>query len=178
MPLTLVDGRHIIERRCIDCCLFWGQWGVIGMSYKCRHVRTSSEWLSVYRSDTWSVITRDPISGCGDTVNTSCRNICRGVLAFRTSVKCKTASEWGDEHKRSVFENRVLIRIPLHWLHRASYNILFILSNLDTHIQFVDFKLSPRFEYCICSFGYFPGVSMWYADVSEPCISSIFKGWK
>ena len=27
----------------------------------------------------------------------------------------------------------------------------------------VDFKLSPWFEYCICSFGYFPGVNMWYA---------------
>jgi len=24
----------------------------------------------------------------------------------------------------------------------------------------IDFKLSPWFEYCICSFGYFPGVNM------------------
>jgi len=27
--------------------------------------------------------------------------------------------------------------ISLHWLHRVSYNSLFILSNLDTHTQFV-----------------------------------------
>ena len=27
------------------------------------------------------------------------------------------------------------------------------------------------------SFGYFPGVRLWFADVSEPSISSIFKGW-
>jgi len=27
--------------------------------------------------------------------------------------------------------------LSLYWLHRASYNSLFILSNLDTHIQFV-----------------------------------------
>ena len=26
------------------------------------------------------------------------------------------------------------------------------------------------------SFGYFPGVRLWFADVSEPSISSIFKG--
>jgi hypothetical protein len=29
---------------------------------------------------------------------------------------------------------------------------------------------------CICSFGCFPGVRLWFADVSEPSISSIFKG--
>jgi hypothetical protein len=27
------------------------------------------------------------------------------------------------------------------------------------------------------SFGYFPGVRLLYGDVSEPSISSIFKGW-
>ena len=27
------------------------------------------------------------------------------------------------------------------------------------------------------SFGYFPAVRLWFADVSEPSISSIFKGW-
>ena len=31
--------------------------------------------------------------------------------------------------------------------------------------------------FCIFSFGYFPGVKLQLADVSEPCISSIFKGW-
>ena len=30
---------------------------------------------------------------------------------------------------------------------------------------------------CICSFGYLPGVILWFADVSEPSVSSIFKGW-
>jgi hypothetical protein len=39
------------------------------------------------------------------------------------------------------------------------------------------FKLSPCFEYCIYSFGYFPGVRLWFADVSEPSVSSIFKDW-
>jgi len=32
-------------------------------------------------------------------------------------------------------------------------------------------------ESCMYSFGYFPGVRLWFADVSEPYISSIFKGW-
>ena len=41
----------------------------------------------------------------------------------------------------------------------------------------LDFKLSPCFEYCMYSFGYFPGVRLLFADVSEPSISSIFKGW-
>ena len=30
---------------------------------------------------------------------------------------------------------------------------------------------------CIFSSGYFPGVKLQLVDVSEPCISSIFKGW-
>jgi len=47
---------------------------------------------------------------------------------------------------------------------------LFILSVLD-------FKLSPCLEYCLCSFAYLPGVRLWFADVSEPSVSSIFKGW-
>ena len=41
----------------------------------------------------------------------------------------------------------------------------------------LDFKLSPCFESCMYSFGYFSGVRLWFADVSEPSISSIFKGW-
>ena len=43
--------------------------------------------------------------------------------------------------------------------------------------NFLDFKLSPCFEYCMYSFGYFPGVRLLFADVSEPSINSIFKGW-
>jgi hypothetical protein len=50
------------------------------------------------------------------------------------------------------------------WLHRNMSELL-------------DFKLSPCFEYCMCSFGYFPGVRLWFADVSELSVSSIFKGW-
>ena len=42
----------------------------------------------------------------------------------------------------------------------------------------LDFKLLPCFESCMYSFGYFPGVRLWFADVSEPSISSIFKGWR
>ena len=34
----------------------------------------------------------------------------------------------------------------------------------------LDFKLSPCFESCIYSFGYFPGVRLWFSDVSEPSI--------
>ena len=43
--------------------------------------------------------------------------------------------------------------------------------------KLLDFKLSPCFEPCLYSFGYFPGVRLWFADVSEHSISSIFKGW-
>ena len=50
-------------------------------------------------------------------------------------------------------------------------------SNEWMRICHLDFKLSPCFESCIYSFGYFPGVRLWFADVSEPSISSIFKGW-
>ena len=41
----------------------------------------------------------------------------------------------------------------------------------------LDFKLSPCFESRMYSFGYFLGVRLQFADVSEPSISSIFKGW-
>ena len=37
--------------------------------------------------------------------------------------------------------------------------------------------LSKFLAFCVYSFGYFPGVRLWFADVSEPSISSIFKGW-
>ena len=43
--------------------------------------------------------------------------------------------------------------------------------------KILDFKLSPCFESCKYSFGYFPGVRLWFADVSEPSISSIFP-WR
>ena len=40
-------------------------------------------------------------------------------------------------------------------------------------VDFLDFKLTPCFESCMYSFGYFPGVRLWFADVSESSISSI-----
>ena len=43
-------------------------------------------------------------------------------------------------------------------------------------LQFSCYKLR-RWINCIFSFGYFPGVKLQLADFSEPCISSIFKGW-
>jgi len=51
------------------------------------------------------------------------------------------------------------------------------LVNVVMSLQVLDFKLSPCFESCMYSFWYFPGVRLWFADVSEPSISSIFKGW-
>ena len=42
---------------------------------------------------------------------------------------------------------------------------------------FLDFKLSPCFESCMYSFGYFPGVWLLYADVAEHSICSILIGW-
>ena len=51
-------------------------------------------------------------------------------------------------------------------------------DNMQREItNILDFKLSPCFEYCMYSFGYFPGVRLWFANVSEPSIRSIFKGW-
>ena len=38
----------------------------------------------------------------------------------------------------------------------------------------LDFRLSSGFKYCMCSFGYIPGVRLSSADVSEPSVSSIF----
>ena len=43
--------------------------------------------------------------------------------------------------------------------------------------KILDFKLSPCFESCLYSFGYFPGIWLWFADVSEHSICSIFIGW-
>jgi hypothetical protein len=42
-----------------------------------------------------------------------------------------------------------------------------------------DFCTFPDNDYgtCTFSFGYFPGVRLSFADVSEPSVRSIFKGW-
>jgi hypothetical protein len=53
-----------------------------------------------------------------------------------------------------------------------------LVITINTKIEkILDFKLSPCFEYCVCSFGYFPGFRLWFADVSKPSVRSIFKGW-
>jgi hypothetical protein len=44
------------------------------------------------------------------------------------------------------------------------------------YLLLLDFRLSSGFECCISSFGYFPLVSLSAADLSEPSVSSIFKG--
>jgi hypothetical protein len=43
-------------------------------------------------------------------------------------------------------------------------------------IYLLDFTLSPCSEYCIPSFGWFPGVWILYADVSKHSVCSIFIG--
>jgi hypothetical protein len=48
-------------------------------------------------------------------------------------------------------------------------------DNIVLHV--LDFKLSPCLESCVYSFGYFPGVWLLKADVSEHSICSIFMGW-
>ena len=52
----------------------------------------------------------------------------------------------------------------------------FIFNGLRIYLV-LDFKLSPCFESCMYSFGYFSGVWLLYADVSEHSICSIFIGW-
>jgi hypothetical protein len=40
----------------------------------------------------------------------------------------------------------------------------------------LDFKLSPYSECCMLSSGQFSGIWIWYADVSEHSVCSIFIG--
>jgi hypothetical protein len=87
-------------------------------------------------------------------------------------------------HKVTVFNIYRLIK-P-RWRYRL------VISSLENCICFyfktvrpmtskaklwLDFKLSPCFESCMYSFGYFPGVWLLYVDVSEHSICSIFIGW-
>jgi len=44
----------------------------------------------------------------------------------------------------------------------------------DRHTDILDFKLSLCTECCMLSFGWFPGVWILYADVSEHSVCSIF----
>jgi hypothetical protein len=39
------------------------------------------------------------------------------------------------------------------------------------------YSIVTFYNHCMYSFGYFPGVRLWFADDSEPTVSSIFKGW-
>jgi hypothetical protein len=49
------------------------------------------------------------------------------------------------------------------------------LVHLLRYLYILDFKLSPYSEYCICSFGYFPGVRLCFSDVSEPSVMSMWN---
>jgi hypothetical protein len=48
---------------------------------------------------------------------------------------------------------------------------------INKYIDILDFRFSPCSETCMFSFGYFPGVRLSFAEVSEPSVRSIFKGW-
>ena len=87
-------------------------------------------------------------------------------------------------HKVTVFNIYRLIK-P-RWRYRL------VISSLENCICFyfqtvwsmtskaklwLDFKLSPCFESCVYSFGHFQGVRLWFSDVSEHSICSIFIGW-
>jgi hypothetical protein len=45
------------------------------------------------------------------------------------------------------------------------------------HLSILDFRFSPCSESFMFSFGYFPGIRLRFADVSEPSVRSIFNGW-
>ena len=61
--------------------------------------------------------------------------------------------------------------------HNTVYTVCVHLVGLVNENKFLDFKLSLCFESCMYSFGYFPGVRLWFAYVSEHSICSIFIGW-
>jgi hypothetical protein len=48
--------------------------------------------------------------------------------------------------------------------------------SLKHAMNILDFRFSPCSESCMFSFGYFPGVRLSSADVSEPSVRSFFKG--
>ena len=48
--------------------------------------------------------------------------------------------------------------------------VLLTLEPSQTMSNILDFKLSPCFESCLYSFGYIPGVWLWFADVSKHSI--------
>jgi hypothetical protein len=50
-------------------------------------------------------------------------------------------------------------------------------SSVTNFLINLDFRFSPCSETYMGFFGYFPGVRLSFADVSEPSVRSIFKGW-
>jgi hypothetical protein len=74
---------------------------------------------------------------------------------------------------------------PVAWLdfwrpkNRSQWQSLAVITKLNQimRIYLITTNFSTYFIYCVCSFGYFPGVKLCFADVSEPSVRSIFKGW-
>jgi hypothetical protein len=54
----------------------------------------------------------------------------------------------------------------------ATISIVARITEYTTHLS-----VEWNYHYCMYSFGYFPGVRLWFVDVSEPSVSFIFKGW-
>jgi hypothetical protein len=69
-----------------------------------------------------------------------------------------------------------LCRVHLQRLDEEYSSSLWKQENVQEQDIFLDFKFSPCFESCMFSFGYFPGVRLSFADISEPSVRSIFKG--
>ena len=68
--------------------------------------------------------------------------------------------------------NQLRHRVPPRYSESVEYDPTFLQLKFHFNIMF---KQSVAFF--MYSFGYFPGVRLWFADVSEPSVSSIFKGW-
>ena len=65
-------------------------------------------------------------------------------------------------------------------LHLASYllyNIHLLFFTADKSIFILDFKLSPCYEFCILSFGCFPGDWILCASISEHSLPSAYVVW-
>ena len=83
------------------------------------------------------------------------------------STKLRVCLEWMCDYDMISF----LCKALLHELFRQS---IYLPSH--TYCHCISKKLQTLSIICICSFGYFPGVSLRSADVSEPSVGSIFKG--
>ena len=72
--------------------------------------------------------------------------------------------------------SRIPSTVPLFIMHHHTF-----VTKSNSHCYVQHFKayvtFQRRLNYCLYSFGYFPGAWLWFADVSEHSICSIFKGW-